>query len=102
MASQIGDDVHAGLPALGDVLVERARIPREVLVRAELHRVHEDRDHDEVRASPRLRDESEVAFVQRAHRGDHGDDEPLAARDVTRGAQRLLLVDELGHQASGP
>ena len=45
-----------------------ARIGGEILVRAELGGVDEDRGDDVARAPPRLRDQRHVAGVERAHR----------------------------------
>ncbi len=53
--------------------VEVARVAGEVLVRAELGGIDEDRDHDRVRELACPRDVGEVAGVQRTEGGDEGD-----------------------------
>ena len=55
------------------------RIAVEVLVRAELQRIDEDRRDDAVGAAPRLRDQRHVAGVERAHRRHQRDVSPARA-----------------------
>ena len=64
-----------------------ARIGGEILVRAELGRIDEDRGDDMVRAPPRLGDQRHMAGVERAHRRHEGD-RAAAAREARR---RLAL-----------
>ncbi len=61
------DEVGAGLAELVDVAGLVARIGAEVLARAELGRVYEDRDDDSVGGSPGKLDQRQMAVMQRAH-----------------------------------
>ena len=67
-----------------EVAVEVARVLVEVLVRAELQRVHEDRDDDRVGELARPLDEGEVPVVQGAQ-GRHERDRPPLERRPQRG-----------------
>jgi hypothetical protein len=66
------DQVHALRLAGGQVGVERAGVAVEVLVRAELERVHEDGRDRAGRAFARDAHQRAVALVQRAHRHHDG------------------------------
>jgi hypothetical protein len=72
----------------------RARIVREVLVRTELHRVHEDARDELVAVSARGLDEAHVAGVQVAHRGHEHHALPclVPARDVARTSAIVVAV----------
>src|SRR5690606_16976143 len=50
------------------IVVKRPRIPRKVLARAKLRRVHEDRHDDAIGNPPRQPREAEVPIVQIPHR----------------------------------
>ena len=59
------DGVHARRPAALEVRLERPRVAREVLVRPELERVHEDRERDPARtATPSLVHQREVPVAR--------------------------------------
>lgn len=58
----------------------------EILVRAELARIDEDRDNDVGCALPRFAHQGQVAFVQGAHRWHQGQ-RPVDAQGVERVAQ---------------
>ena len=73
------DDVDAFVPQRGEVGFDCTRVRVEVLVRAELQRVHEDRHHhDRALDSFRRADQREVALVQCTHRRNQHD--PSAGR----------------------
>src|SRR4051812_36185802 len=72
-----------------------ARVGGEILVRAELFRVDEDRGDDLVPASPRLGDQGHVAGMERAHRRHQGERAARSAQRRHRLAQRLDVTDNL-------
>jgi hypothetical protein len=65
--------VHAFALQLLDVVLQRARVFVEVLVRAELQAVDEDRRHHRVAMLARQAHQRQVAFVQVAHGRDESD-----------------------------
>ena len=79
------------------VLFGRARIAREILVRAELGRVHEHAGDDAVGMRARQLDQRKMARVQVAHRRheSHAQAFALPLRDLR--AQRLELFDDPDH-----
>ena len=84
------------------VLLERARVAVEVLARAELQGVHEQR-HDQGRVGTDLRartaHQAGVALVHRAHRADEAD--ALAAGAAGREQVGQLLAGAREHQGHG-
>ena len=62
------------------VLFHPPRILFQVFSRAELLGIDEDRDYDRRALLPRRAHQREMAFMQRAHRGDEPCDASLAAR----------------------
>ena len=50
-----------------------AAVPRELLLRAELRRVDEERQNDDVALGSRRSNQGQVSVVQGAHRGDEPD-----------------------------
>src|SRR5205085_4708414 len=76
--------------ALEQRLVARliTRITREVFVRPELCRIHEDRDDDERRAGVACNaNEREMALVEETHRRYEADFRAVNARGLDRGAR---------------
>ena len=67
------DEIGAGLGELGEIALFVAWVVTVVLARTELGRVHEDGDDDTVGLALGKSDQREMAFMQRAHRGDEGD-----------------------------
>ncbi len=117
--------IHFGLPGrpqeraarLGEHCGVRrlpARIGSEILARAELGRVDEDRRCDMRRLPLRLGDQRHMAGMERAHGRHQGDAAAAAAKPRHRFAQRLDLTDDLhrpdasdracpeGHCGAGP
>ena len=92
------DDVGAGPGADFVVGFGGPGIAGEILVRAELGRVDEDRDDDEPGLGAAAFDEPGVAGVQGAHRRDQADDFPRRAGRPDCGTD---LVDGLDHRDHG-
>ena len=67
------DEIDAFALQQGAIALELARIGVEILSRAELQRIHEDRDHDMRGAGPGLAHQCQMAFMKRAHGGDQRD-----------------------------
>src|ERR1700687_2213095 len=95
------EKVHVRVFAESRVFLRPPRVALEVLAGAELHRVDEDRNDDEVAGLARLADEGKVAFVERAHgwsAADHlvllarGRDEAPNQGDFARLFHRLRLA----------
>ena len=63
------DPPHAVRRELRRVGGERPRISSEILLRAKLRRIHEDRDGNVVAVAGRPGHEADMARVQRSHRG---------------------------------
>ncbi len=81
-------DVGAGLGAHEEVTLERPRVARHVLGVAELQRVDEDADGDQVALGAGTGDQGDVPVVQRAH-GRH---QPDRAPGRTRPVQRVAAA----------
>ena len=86
------DAEGGGLGGVGRLV---AGVGGEVLAGAELGRVDEERDHDDVGVGAGAAHEGQVARVERAH-GGH---EPDRAAGAAVGGERLA---QLGHGADGP
>ena len=67
------EEVYPRLGQQGGVALERPRIVLEVLARAELQRVHEDRGDDVRVLGPRRGHQRQVPPMQRPHRQHHAD-----------------------------
>jgi hypothetical protein len=78
-----------------DVPVLVAGIALEVFARAELSRIYEQRDHDEVAVLPSPPDQRKMALVKEPHRGNKPD---RAARSTLA----LHRLAQLGHITDGP
>ena len=77
-----------------EIAREIARVPVEILVGAELQRVHEDRHDHEVGRGRRRPHQRPVAVVQKTHRRHHAD--PLPADTVPRGARVVAGSAQVG------
>ena len=73
--------------ALREVAGEVAGIAVEIFARAELQRVDEDRDDDEIAGVAGRAHERPVTLVQEAHRRHEPDPSALRPRAIARGAQ---------------
>ncbi len=76
-----------------------ARVSIEIFRRTELGRIYKDRNHDNVTHRAGFVDQTEVAFMQRAHRRDKADGPVLlAAQFAGDGHHALAAVDDF-HKA---
>ncbi|MNS56012.1 hypothetical protein D3C72_888610 [compost metagenome] len=55
------------------IFLQRARVARQIVGTIELHRVNENRHHDDIGAGFRFVDQFHVAIMQIAHGRDQGD-----------------------------
>src|ERR1700679_2412673 len=77
------------------ILRRRARVMGEILVRPELHRVHEDTGYETIAMAGSRLDETDVARMQIPHGGDERDTSPLTAPTAHVLANRNNLCDDI-------
>ena len=64
------DKVDLALVQLFAILLQGARIARQIVRAVKLHRIHEDTDHHDIRAGFGFIDQLHMAIVQVAHGGN--------------------------------
>src|SRR6185369_1854719 len=84
------DDINAAGTGDGTVALQVARVALQVLARAELDRVDEDREHQDVAAGACLAQQRGVTLVQIAHGRHKGDALAVA---LERKGQMLHVLD---------
>jgi hypothetical protein len=85
-----------------DVRRKRARIAREVFIRAELRGIDENRDDDAVGRPSRRLDKRQMAGVQRAHRRHQADSLASGAPRANVAAQFVDRADDRNLCIHGP
>ena len=78
----------------GDIGLPGARVASEILVRGELGRIDEDRDHGPAGLAAGEPEERNMAVMQGAHRGYEGDAALARSKARNRGSQRLHRTND--------
>src|SRR4030095_4878338 len=84
-----------------EIVVERARVLRQVVGAVELQRVDEDADDGPSAFAPGTSDQPSVAVVQRAHGGDESDTRPPPPRFIEALPERGNRLDDLNTHRPG-